>query len=118
MAGTADHPITISPYVGEVVVRREGKEVARTTNALSLKEASYLAVLYIPRDDAHMDMFSPSDRITHCPYKGDASYFDLPGAPGAVWSYETPFEDVSEISGYLAFYPDKVEITGGASACA
>jgi uncharacterized protein (DUF427 family) len=110
MAGTADHPISITPYAGAVVIHREGRQVARTTRALSLKEASYPAVLYVPRADADMALLTPSDRTTHCPYKGDARYFDLPGAPNAVWSYETPFDDVSEIAGHLAFYPDMVEI--------
>lgn len=110
MAGAADHPITITPHPGEVRVLRDGREIVRTRNALSLKEASYPAVLYVPRADADMTALTLNPRSTHCPYKGDASYFDLPGAPAAVWSYESPFGDVSEIAGHLAFYPDKVVI--------
>lgn len=110
MAGTLDHPITITPYEGEVRILHAGREIVRTRKALSLKEASYPAVLYVPREDADMRLLSPNDRTTHCPYKGDASYFDLPGAPAAVWSYEKPRADVSEIAGYLAFYPDKATI--------
>lgn len=110
MAGTTDHPITITTHQGEVVVRRDGQEVARSKRALSLKESIYDPVIYIPREDADMALLSPNDRSTHCPYKGDASYYDLPGAPAAVWSYETPLDDVGEIAGHLAFYPDKVEI--------
>jgi uncharacterized protein (DUF427 family) len=110
MAGTVDHPITITPHQGEVRVIRDGRVIVRTLRALSLKEASYPAVLYVPRADADMTAFSANPRTTHCPYKGDASYFDLPGAPAAVWSYETPFDDVGEIAGHLAFYPDTVTI--------
>lgn len=110
MAGTPEHPITITPFVGEVIVLRDGIEVARTSRALALKEASYPVVFYVPRADADMGSFAPNSRTTHCPFKGDASYFDLPGAPAAVWSYETPIADVAEIAGHLAFYPDKVEI--------
>jgi len=110
MPGTPDHPITITPHDGEVRILREGREIVRTSGALSLKEASYPAVLYVPRADADMTAFTPNPKSTHCPYKGDASYFDLPGAPGAVWSYEKPLADVAAIAGYLAFYPDKVTI--------
>ncbi|MGV3770298.1 MAG: DUF427 domain-containing protein [Sphingobium phenoxybenzoativorans] len=110
MAGTLDHPITITPYEGEVRILHAGREIVRTRKALSLKEASYPAVLYVPREDTDMGLLSRNDRTTHCPYKGDASYFDLPGAPAAVWSYETPRDDVGEIAGHLAFYPDKVTI--------
>jgi uncharacterized protein (DUF427 family) len=88
--------------------------IAETTNALSLKEASYPAVNYVPRGDAKMALFARSDRVTHCPYKGDASYFSI-NADGktienAIWTYETPCPAMTEIAGHLAFYPDKVKI--------
>lgn len=107
-----DHPITITPFDGKVVVRAAGQVIAETTNALTLKEASYPAVYYIPRADADMKTLEPSEHETYCPYKGDASYFSLPGDTGknGVWSYETPYAAVSEIKDHLAFYPDKVEI--------
>lgn len=111
MAGTETHPITITRHPGEVVVTHKGREVVRTRAALSLKEASYPAVLYVPRADADMAAFTANPRSTHCPYKGDASYFDLPGDPAAVWSYEKPLADVEEITGHLAFYPDKVDVS-------
>ena len=112
MAGTADHPSTITPHAGRVRISRDGRTVVDTERALDLKEASYPSVLYVPRADADMRLLTPNPKSTHCPYKGDASYFDLNGAPGAVWSYETPRDDVGEIAEYLAFYPDKVEIEG------
>lgn len=107
-----DHPITITPFDGKVVVRAAGQVIAETTNALTLKEASYPAVYYIPRSDADMKTLEPSEHESYCPYKGDASYFSLPGETGknGVWSYETPYTAVSEIKDHLAFYPDKVEI--------
>lgn len=112
----ANHPITITPHSGRVVVRAGGKVIADTRKALSLKEASYPAVFYIPREDADMTALSASTQSTHCPYKGEASYFDLPtgaGGRNGVWSYETPHEAVAAIAGHLAFYPDKVEIEAG-----
>ena len=109
-----DHPITITPHIGRVAIRAGGKLIAETTRALTLSEASYPPVLYIPRGDADMAALTPSSHQTHRPYKGDASYFDLPtGEAGrnGVWSYEAPHPAVGEISQYLAFYPDKVDIS-------
>lgn len=109
-----DHPITIAPNPKRVRVLAGGVVVAETTRALTLKEASYPAVQYIPRADARMELLSRTERTTHCPYKGDASYFSVTAngkaLENAVWSYETPFPAMAEITGYLAFYPDKVTI--------
>lgn len=109
-----DHPIAIAPTKGRVIVRYGGEIVADSTRALTLKEASYPPVQYIPRDDARMAHFARTARATYCPYKGDCSYFTLKSAgasaENAVWSYERPFPAVQEIAGHLAFYPDKVEI--------
>jgi len=109
-----DHPIAIAPYPGRVVVRFQGRVVADTADALALTEAAYPAVLYIPRSAARLAHFKPSAHRTHCPYKGDASHFDLEAdgarAPNAVWSYEHPFPAMAAIENRLAFYPDTVEI--------
>jgi uncharacterized protein (DUF427 family) len=108
-----DHPITITPLDGKVVVRAAGQVIAETTRALTLKEANYPAVYYIPRSDADMKTLEPTEHETYCPYKGDASYFSLPSGDAGkngVWSYETPYTAVAEIKDHLAFYPDKVEI--------
>ncbi|CCD98469.1 DUF427 domain-containing protein [Bradyrhizobium sp. STM 3809] len=109
-----DHPITITPNPRRVRVMADGVVIADTTRALILKEASYPAVQYVPRADANMAALQKTDRVTHCPYKGDASYFSIvtPGTrlDNAIWSYETPFPAMTEISGHLAFYPDKVRI--------
>lgn len=113
----ANHPIDITPFPGRVVVRAGHKVVADSRQALTLKEASYPAVIYVPRSDADMTTLARSTHTTHCPYKGEASYFDLPTGPSGrngVWSYETPHEAVAAIAGHLAFYPDKVEIETGA----
>ena len=109
----ADHPITITPFKGKVVVRAGGRVIAETTDALALREASYPEVFYIPRSDADMAALERTSHQTWCPYKGEASYFSLPtGDAGrnGVWSYENPHEAVAEIRDHLAFYPDKVEI--------
>ena len=113
-----DHPITISPEAQRVRIEFGGRTVADTTRALTLKEASYPAVYYVPRADADMSLLTPTAHSTHCPYKGDASYFTNSGegrtADNAEWSYETPFPAVAEIKDHLAFYPNKeVEIEVG-----
>ena len=109
-----DHPITIVPYAGRVVVRFAGEIVADTSSALELREASYRPVIYIPRADADLQFYERSDHTTHCPYKGDASYFHLTAAgrrsDNAVWTYESPLESVKQIAGHVAFYPDKVSV--------
>lgn len=108
-----DHPITITRNGKRVRVTFAGKVIADTARALTLKEASYPAVNYIPRADADMDAFTRTDHASHCPYKGDASYFtivvDGRRAENAVWSYEQPFPAMDEIKEYLAFYPDRVD---------
>jgi uncharacterized protein (DUF427 family) len=109
-----DHPITIVPNPKRVRVTFAGRVVAETSRALTLAEASYPPVLYIPREDAEMALFQRTERSTHCPYKGDANYFTLDAGGGrtaenAVWSYETPYPAMAAIAGHLAFYPNRVD---------
>ncbi|MDR6289008.1 MULTISPECIES: DUF427 domain-containing protein [Inquilinus] len=108
-----DHPITIAPNPGRVVVTVAGRVVADTRAALTLREASYPAVLYIPRQDADMALLQRTDHSTYCPYKGDASYYSIPGggerSANAIWTYEAPHEAVAAIKDHLAFYPDRVD---------
>jgi uncharacterized protein (DUF427 family) len=113
-----DHPITVFPSHQRVSVRLGGDVIADTGEALDLKESTYPVVRYIPRGAVQMDRLVKTDHSTHCPYKGDASYFSIIAKDGtrienAVWSYETPFPAMREIAGYLAFYPKKVEISAG-----
>ena len=108
-----DHPIAIAPAPGRVVVRLGGKVIADTMRALTLREASYPGVKYIPRRDVDMSLLERTDHASYCPYKGDASYFSIPSggekSRNAVWSYEKPYEAVAEIRDHLAFYPDRVD---------
>jgi uncharacterized protein (DUF427 family) len=109
----SDHPITIEPNPHRVRVLIGGVIVAETTRALTLKEAQLAPVQYIPREDAQMDLFDRTDHTSHCPYKGDATYYTVTAggivARNAVWSYEQPLAGVSEIAGRIAFYPEKVD---------
>lgn len=108
-----DHPIMIERNPQRVIVTLGGKEIANTIAALVLREANYPAVQYIPREDIDMSALERTEHGSHCPYKGDASYFSIPAggkrSVNAVWSYEKPYDAVSQIAGHLAFYPDRVD---------
>ena len=109
-----DHPISIAPAATRWRARFAGHVIADSADAVILQEASYPRVVYFPRGDVSMDYLRRTERSTHCPYKGDASYFtvlmDGQFAENAVWSYEQPFPAMAGIENRLAFYPDKVEI--------
>lgn len=109
-----DHPITITANPKRVRVSAGGEIVAETSHALTLREASYPAVQYIPREDAVSSKLQRTAHSTYCPYKGDASYFSIVAGgrtlENAIWTYETPYDAVKQIAGHLAFYPDKVTI--------
>lgn len=108
-----DHPITIEGNRARVVVRIAGRVVADTREALTLREASYPAVQYIPRKNVDMSLLERTDHATYCPYKGDCAYYSIPlggeRSNNAVWTYEQPYPTVGEIKDYLAFYPDRVD---------
>jgi uncharacterized protein (DUF427 family) len=108
-----DHPITVTPNPGRVVVTVAGKVVADSRNALTLREASYPPVQYIPREDVDMAALQRTDHASHCPYKGDAAYYSIPAGgertANAVWTYEAPYDAVAEIKDHVAFYPNRVD---------
>ncbi|WP_420141017.1 DUF427 domain-containing protein [Sphingomonas sp.] len=106
-----NHPISVEPADKKVIVRIGNTVLAESRNALILREASLPPVFYIPRNEVAMMELSSSDTHTHCPYKGDASYFSARGgaAKDVAWSYEDPFDHMSVIKDHLAFYPDRVD---------
>ena len=108
-----DHPITIERNPNEVVVSVAGRVIARTRDALTLREAGYPAVHYFPRKDVDMALLQRTDHATYCPYKGDCAYFSIPiggqRSTNAVWTYEAPYAAVVSIKEHLAFYPDRVD---------
>ena len=108
-----DHPITVEQNAKRVVVTLDGRVIADTRAALTLREAAYPPVLYIPRADVDMAQLERTDHATYCPYKGDCAYYSLPlggeRSVNAVWTYEAPYDAVAEIRDHLAFYPDRVD---------
>jgi uncharacterized protein (DUF427 family) len=108
-----DHPITIERNRGRVVVSVGGRVIADTRAALTLQEASYPPVQYIPRKDVDMSLLQRTEHATYCPYKGDCAYYSIPvggqRSVNAVWTYEAPYAAVAAIKDHLAFYPDRVD---------
>ena len=108
-----DHPIEIAAHGKRVRVTFNGRTVADTTRAVVMRETTHKPVFYIPREDADMSAFERTAHSTHCPYKGDASYYSIRVgdrlSENAIWSYEAPFPAMAEIGGRLAFYPSRVD---------
>jgi uncharacterized protein (DUF427 family) len=108
-----DHPITVTPTKGRVTVTVNGKRVADSREALTLKEAAYPAVQYIPRKDIDMAQLQRTAHQTYCPYKGESAYYSIPvggeRSVNAVWAYEAPYAAVLAIRDCLAFYTERVD---------
>jgi len=108
-----DHPIRIERNPSRVVVTLAGKVIADTVDALTLREASYPPVHYIPRKDVDMAALERTQHSTYCPYKGDASYYSIPAGAersvNAIWTYEAPYEAVAAIRDHMSFYPHRVD---------
>ena len=113
-----DHPITLEPNPARIVVRAGGQVIADTTSALTMHEAAYPPVHYIPLADVDQTILRRSPTHTYCPYKGEASYYSITTTQtdgtdditDAVWTYEHPYPAVEAITAHVAFYPDRVEI--------
>ena len=112
---TAEHPITIEPAAGRVVVKIAGQIVADTSAALTLDEGGYDPVQYIPVHDIDQGVLRTSDTTSYCPYKGDAGYFNVEIAGqeplnDVAWFYAEPYASVAEIANHAAFYTDRAEV--------
>jgi uncharacterized protein (DUF427 family) len=108
-----DHPITIEANPLRVVVSIAGRTIADTREALTLREAAYRPVQYVPRRDVNMTLLERTEHATYCPYKGDCAYYSIPSggerSVNAVWTYEAPYAAVAQIKDHVAFYPDRVD---------
>jgi uncharacterized protein (DUF427 family) len=117
-----EHLLEFDDALVRARVRVGSEVIAATENGLNLREGKYPAIVYFPREDVRMDRLATSDHHTHCPFKGDASYFDSRGGgsenadtdPAGIehiaWAYEDPFDQMLAIRGHLAFYTDRVTI--------
>lgn len=108
-----DHPIEIAPNPARVTVVVGGRVIADSSRALTLREAAYPPVQYIPRQDVDFTQLEASDHVSYCPYKGDCSYYSIPAggerALNAVWTYAAPYPAVAQIKDHVAFYTDRVD---------
>ena len=108
-----NHPISIEPNPARVTVSVAGRTIADTRGALTLREASYAPVQYIPKQDVDMTLLERTAHQTYCPYKGNCSYYSIPlggeRSVNAVWTYEAPYSAVVAIKDHVAFYPDRVD---------
>lgn len=102
------HTITVERGDTHVRVVRDGQVVAESRRPLLLHETGLPVRYYLPPQDVRTDLLTPSDTTTHCPFKGDASYWSLPDAPDLVWAYPEPKDEVAEIKDHFCFYETEV----------
>ena len=108
----AGHRITTHPAGVRVRVEHDGQVLAESDRAIALEETGIQTRYYLPREDVRTDLLEPSDKTSHCPFKGDATYFSAPGVQDAFWVYEAPSEeDALPIAGHLAPWPGRVTVT-------
>lgn len=110
-----EHPISTVAEPARVIVRVGDTIVADSTAALRMQEAQYPPVHYVPIADVDQALLRPSDTISYCPFKGEASYHSLSTPDGdvedAIWFYESPYPAVDQIAGHVAFYTDRVALS-------
>lgn len=111
----ASHPITVTPTAGTVQVVANGTVIAESTSSLTLQEASYPPVQYVPLADIDPAVLTRTATSTYCPFKGDASYYSITTAEGTIteagWTYDGAYDAVAEIKDHVAFYPGKVTVS-------
>jgi uncharacterized protein (DUF427 family) len=108
-----DHSIVYEKVDGVMRVRLGGEVIAESADVIECREGSYPPAHYFPRGSVKPGVAVPTDHATHCPFKGDASYWTLSAGgtrvENGMWSYETPFDEAEPIRGRVAFYASKVE---------
>ena len=106
----AAHRITTEQTTQHVRVVHRNTVLAESRRPLVLHEGKLPPRYYLPREDVRMDLLEPSDSTSHCPFKGDATYFSAPGVADAFWTYTEPIDEVKEIAGLLSPWPGRVEV--------
>jgi adenylate cyclase len=109
----AGYRLIIEPGGKRVRVEFNGTAVAESNRVLIMRETGYPPITYVPREDVRMDLLRPSEHRTHCPFKGDASYWTIEigdrRAENAAWSYQDPYEEAAIVKDHIAFYWDRID---------
>lgn len=109
-ARNPEHRIDVTPAGAHVRALLDGTVLADSQDSLLLQEGGYPPIHYFPRADIRMDLLTRTDHHTHCPFKGEATYWSAKGEANIAWSYDAPYDETRVIAGYVAFYPDRVTI--------
>ncbi|RDG37274.1 DUF427 domain-containing protein [Streptomyces corynorhini] len=108
MTMATGHRITIEQGTEHVRVVRDGQLLAESRSPLLLRETGCPVRYYLPPGDVRTELLTSSETTTHCPFKGDASYWSLPDAPDLVWAYPAPKEEVAQVKDHFCFYDTEV----------
>jgi uncharacterized protein (DUF427 family) len=108
------HRISTRPSERHVRVEFNGHVLAESDRAVELEETGLPTRFYLPREDVRTELLTPSDTTSHCPFKGDATYFSTADVKDAFWVYEQPSEaDAEPVAGLLAPWPGRVQVLVG-----
>ncbi len=114
--GFDTHPgyaVDIEPCGKHVTVELNGETIVDSKNAVLVMESRHAPVLYFPQNEVRMDLTKKTDLSTHCPFKGDASYWSITVGDrteeNSIWGYEAPFDECLTIKDYVSFYWDKMD---------
>ncbi len=108
-----DYRVDLEANPEHVRVKLAGEVLADSRRTLIVRETKHEPVVYFPKEDVRFDRLERTDHESFCPFKGEACYWTIRVAgrveENAVWGYETPFDEVSGLAGFVAFFPDRVE---------
>jgi uncharacterized protein (DUF427 family) len=106
--------VDILPSSRHVRVEVAGVTVADSDKPMLLFETGLGTRYYFPKTHVRMDLLTPTDTVTHCPYKGQAEYWSVRAGDAVhadlAWSYRTPLPESERIAGLISFYNEKLDI--------
>lgn len=109
-----DYRVDLEPNPRPVRVMLAGEPIAESARALRVVETKHDPVIYVPREDVRLELLEKTAHETFCPFKGEALYWTVSAGgrveENAVWSYESPFEQVAGLKDYMAFYTDRLTL--------
>mgnify|MGYP001793924370 CR=1 FL=1 len=108
-AKNPDYRIVLERPEREFIATLQGETIARSSRAIILREGDYPPLVYFPPEDVRLDQATMTDKDTYCPYKGLASYWSFGTEANIAWSYEEPFKEMLDITGYVSFYVNRLD---------